>query len=286
MPLKKILNQQEDATHQRLQEVCEQYGASVFAKVRLADVLPIENSGISDIEYRFALQSHFDFIVCDSVHIPLFAVEFDGLTHESETQKDRDQKKVSLCERFDLPLLRINSKYLSRQYRDYDLLTWFVEVWFLQRAFDQAQAAGSISFDEPFDPMMFIHLPGRKNRFPLWLSAPLGVKIQRLREAGKCADWFPSKWMGRDERGNIHGLSWIGIDDNYGVFAQTGIRSQKFPVIFIIDLLSELLIFQIYEELTLVLEGKTRPIPKSEFETILTEFKTRFHIFLSTPTST
>ncbi len=50
--LKKILNLHEEATHLRLKDVCEKHGANIYSKVRLADVLPIEGSGISDAEYR------------------------------------------------------------------------------------------------------------------------------------------------------------------------------------------------------------------------------------------
>jgi len=79
----------------------------------------------------------------------------------------------------------------------------------------------------------------------------------------------------KDELGNLYGLSWLGINDTCGVFALTGIRNQSFPVLRF-DLLGELLVFQIYEELTLVLEGKAAPVLKSEFDTILAEFKTRY----------
>jgi hypothetical protein len=76
--LKKILNLHQEATDRRLRPLCEQFGASLYPKVRVADVLPIECSGISDQDYRFCLQSHFDILVTDSEEPPLFVVEFDG----------------------------------------------------------------------------------------------------------------------------------------------------------------------------------------------------------------
>lgn len=112
MALKKILNFHEEVTHKRLREICAQYGACVYTKIRFADIIPIEKSGISDSEYRFALQSHFDFVVSDSKHTPLFAVEFDGQTHNKAEQKARDKVKDNLCSQFAFPILRINSKYL------------------------------------------------------------------------------------------------------------------------------------------------------------------------------
>ena len=71
MQFKKILNLSEEATHLRLREACESRGASVYPKVRVADVLPIEDSGIEPKQYEFALKAHFDFVVTDSEHNPL-----------------------------------------------------------------------------------------------------------------------------------------------------------------------------------------------------------------------
>lgn len=128
--MKKLLNFQEALTNRRLKSVCEHNGALVFAKVRLADVLPIEESGISTDLYRFALKSHFDFVVTDSKHMPLLSVEFDGSLHNTVEQRERDSKKDKLCVHFGFPLLRINSRYLEAKYRSLDLLTWIVEKWF------------------------------------------------------------------------------------------------------------------------------------------------------------
>jgi Protein of unknown function (DUF2726) len=79
--LNRLLNQSEEITYSRLTSICEPIGAHVYPKVRLADVFPIANSGITDEEFRFCLQSHFDFIVTNEQHEPLFAVEFDGDSH-------------------------------------------------------------------------------------------------------------------------------------------------------------------------------------------------------------
>src|SRR5947209_12820644 len=50
---KKVLNLHEEAVSQKLRAMCDQYGAVVYAKIRIADILPIENSGISNEEYAF-----------------------------------------------------------------------------------------------------------------------------------------------------------------------------------------------------------------------------------------
>src|SRR5437899_12157183 len=100
---KRLLTQAEEAVNDVLKPLCENWGVHTFIKVRLADVLPIENSGIDNAAYHFALQSHFDFVAADSDLNPRFAVEFDGETHASNVQQQRDRQKNQLCERFCLP---------------------------------------------------------------------------------------------------------------------------------------------------------------------------------------
>lgn len=183
--LKRILNLHEEATYLGLREVCEAYGSHVYPKVRVADVLKIEGSGIADDLYRYALQSHFDFVVTNSDHGPVFAVEFDGPTHQSEGQKAGDEKKNGLCARFNFPLLRVTASYFGKKYRDMDLLTWFVVVWFAQKWFEKAQESGQIPYDEPFMPQAILNIQEQSKQFPLWLSADVNQGIPCLLQNGR-----------------------------------------------------------------------------------------------------
>jgi Protein of unknown function (DUF2726) len=101
--VKKLLNLHEEATRSRLKATCSEWGATVFAKVRMADILPIENSGIPDADFRFALRSYFDFVVCDTEHTPLFAVEYDRPSHDKSEQARRDIQKNGLWKGFSFP---------------------------------------------------------------------------------------------------------------------------------------------------------------------------------------
>jgi len=125
-----MLNGPERITYTRLREVCELHVAEVYAKVRLADVLPIEGSGLPEASYEFALQSHYDFVVTGRDQVPLFAMEFDGPRHGHSPQSDRDAKKDELSRRFGLPLLRIRAEDLCRTEWQLDRLTELIEKWF------------------------------------------------------------------------------------------------------------------------------------------------------------
>jgi len=128
--LKRMLNIPERITYARLREVCELHGAEVYPKVRLADVLSIEGSGLPEALYEFALQSHYDFVVTGRDQVSLFAVEFDGPQHGHSPQSERDAKKDNLSNRFGLPLLRIQAVDLCRTEWQLDRLTELIEQWF------------------------------------------------------------------------------------------------------------------------------------------------------------
>ncbi|GIW42014.1 MAG: hypothetical protein KatS3mg076_2591 [Candidatus Binatia bacterium] len=252
---KKILNLHEQATHLRLRKACEPWGASVHLKVRVADVLPIEGSGITRDQYEFALKSHFDFLVTDSDHSPLFAVEFDGPPHLTREQRARDDRKNKLCDRFSFPLLRINCEYLLEKHRQMDLLTWFVEVWFLKAAFAEAQQKGEVSWDEPFTPGSIMTLPGRKEPFPLWLSLDARVEIGKLHLAGKCHDYAPSSAVGMDSANNYRAIAYILTVPRRGLVAQTGMRSHRFPIP-ISELLEDIVVLELFLRLKDALVGR------------------------------
>ena len=91
--LKRLLNRSEEMTDARLRAVCEPHGVRVFAKVRLADIFPIEDSGITPRAYSFALRSHIDFLVVDEDYDPIFGAEFDGPRHGETIQVQRDVLK-------------------------------------------------------------------------------------------------------------------------------------------------------------------------------------------------
>jgi hypothetical protein len=112
------------------------HGARLNMKERVADVLTISGSGISDQEYGYALQAHIDFVICryDAERIrdiPQFAVEFDGSQHDTDPQQiERDQLKDAICEQLDFPLVRARAPALQRV-GDKALLEWLAELWFV-----------------------------------------------------------------------------------------------------------------------------------------------------------
>jgi hypothetical protein len=260
----RLMNNYEELTFDTLSETCTEWDAHVYPKVRLADIFPIANSGITDLEFRFCLQSHFDFVVTDSDFQPLFAVEFDGKTHQTLEQRHRDNRKGVLCERFKLPVLRINSRYLDDRYRDMNLLCYLIEIWFLSPAFNAEQAKGNIPPDELFDPAFILRLPGRKHVFPLWLSVDIQSQIRKLSDAGRCQDPGPSHVVAVDAQGTWRAIAYIFIASDKGIYTETAMRAQAFPIV-ASDFLADIAIRDLYERLLAVLGGKLPSTSAAEF---------------------
>lgn len=272
-----LVDDYEKVTDARLQEACSRLGARVCPKVGLKEVLPIEGSGLPFELFRYALQAHFDFVVVDRASIPLFAVEFDGASHRYEEQKRRDVKKNALCERFQFPLLRINSRHLTKKYRGMDLLSWFVDVWFAAQAFEDAQENGLVPWDEPFEPAFFVTWSEHKRRFPLWLTLDIQQEIRALSEAGKCLDPAPSFIIGADSKNNYHAICFLEVTRGRAVCVTTGMRNQSFPVL-LGDALEQIVIFDIYHELQRVLSGDARLIDMKRVDLMIRSFRTTYEL--------
>ncbi|MFZ2754130.1 MAG: DUF2726 domain-containing protein, partial [Lysobacteraceae bacterium] len=229
----RLLNHYEEITYGALTRVCESNGARVFPKVRVADVFPLQNSGIPPAHFTYGLRSHFDFLVTDHDYQPQFSVEFDGPLHKtSAIQRQRDALKDDLCERFNHALLRVNSKYLKPNYRGLDLITYFVDAWFLEKAFDEAQRNGAVPYDEDFD-IAFIYSngdPGAK-KWPYWISLDIQLSIQQLHKAGHVGQMAPSHQVGIDSQGNYRCLTWLVMDVKTVVVVTTGMRAQRFHAV-------------------------------------------------------
>ena len=246
--LKRLFNSSEQPAYERLKSICDENGAQVFSKIRLADVLPIENSGISNQAYSFALKSHFDFVVAGSDLIPRFAVEFDGPMHRQSDQKERDKLKDDLCKRFDLPLLRITSAYLDKQFRGLDLLTYFVELWFVQEWIDDAYKTGALPPDADVDPALIVTPRDGKTKFPYWLSLDHRIALQKLYEDGRILARCESSRVSIDQNENYRCVSYLEVQQDRYVIAETGMKSQRFPVIQS-DLISDIALSDLFTKL-------------------------------------
>lgn len=286
--VKKLLNSYENLTHQRLLAACQRWRSVVFPKVRIADVLPISNSGIDSTDFSFALKSHFDFVVADEQHMPQFAAEFDGPSHNEEVRVSRDETKNRLCARFAFPLLRINAKFLPSTHRGMDLLSWLVEDWFLSQAFYEAQKQGHISPYEAYDPFLVLAdstdeliEPDKIKLFPLWPSKDVFAELRAFHRKGILKSPNPSLFVGLDDSGNHRAISWIGINSAQEIIANTAMRSQLFPSVSFSDLAGEIVAFELLQEVKRFMAGEHVPTYLDSIQSTVDEYMENYRLCYS-----
>jgi hypothetical protein len=265
MMLKRLLNRAEENTFRILQGACIVDDACVHAKIGLREIFNFLDSSLTPELRDYCFTAHFDFLITDAQFSPLFAVEFDGPMHHSQKQKLRDAKKNALCKIFGLPLLRINSRYLHPTYRGMDLLAWFTECFFVNRAFNEAQAAGMISSEEGFTHQFIYSIGDGGRHWPLWLSHDIREHLRKLHKSGKCHDWIPSYVVGRDQEQTCQAMAVIAVTDQSGVFARTAMKAQQFPIAEE-EAVEELVVFEVFESLQKVLSGLQKPLPLYEID--------------------
>lgn len=277
---KRLLNYEEELTNERLKDLCKRSGAHVFVKVRLADIFPLEGSGIHEEAYRFALQSHFDFVITNQDLIPLFGVEYDGPYHTAPTQQERDALKMDLCRRFKFPLLRVNARYLLDRRAGLDLLGWFIHAWFTQRAINNAYETGQLPPDAMVDPIDVLSIPGIPTAFPLWLSAEARADFVRRAEKTRTQDPIPSCMVGKDAEGNYHAVAWLRIDRQRGLRVYTGMRRQLFPVS-VSEVVEDLAVLELHGVLKRYEAGEAPSISLEVLSEDLKQFRQRYHSVLT-----
>jgi hypothetical protein len=143
--LKKLSNKGETKVFDQVSPIADRYGASVYRKIRIADVIDIDRLNIGSLG-SYALKAHYDFVVADESENPLFAIEFDGPGHTT----DHDAKKDEISRRADLALFRVDLQSSRIETAHLTFLEYMTHLWFLARRFEEMRAAGTVPPDEPF----------------------------------------------------------------------------------------------------------------------------------------
>lgn len=238
--MNRLVDRYEQMTHNAVKPIADRFGLSIFPKVRVADVIDPDEVGATGDLKNYALKAHFDFVICRNSWDPVYAIEFDGASHQSARQRERDAKKDELCKRDNLPILRIHSEHLTTGYSHLTLLGWLVEVAEMKVAFDAEQEAGRISWEEDFDPFFLMSMEPGEPKFPYWISGLPRVRIERLHKRGLIHHPCGSGFFGLTDDKLYRGAELIAVTPTIGILVKGAMRDQNFPAPFG-DLLSEIL---------------------------------------------
>lgn len=271
-----LLNRSEEVAFRELEAIASDNSMRVFAKPRLSDVIQKDSTVLTQREFNFYTRSHCDFVITNAAFKPLMIVEYDGPLHQSsEKQQERDQIKNELCSRAQLGMLRINARHVTKLYRGMTVLRWIIEVSELEKAFYEAQDAGHVPHDEPFDPAMFTTVSKGK-RFPYWLSAPATQSIHsffKTRDPNEPKGW--TGVLGYDSERIGYRLSYLYFG-NHILWARTAVRKQQldFPDY---DLLSELDTCELGISLGKFRRGEIGSCSREDFRPIFEGFCARYN---------
>lgn len=143
--LRKLSTRREVEVFEQISPIAARYQATVYRKVRIADVIDIKQLSASTLR-GYALAAHFDFVVADETERPQFALEFDGSGHTPS----HDHKKDKICFLADLALFRADLRSTRFKTARLRFLEYLVNFWFLGNKFKEMLATGMLPADEPF----------------------------------------------------------------------------------------------------------------------------------------
>lgn len=81
----------EKDAYNHLKAIAEPMGLTVFAKVRLLDLLEPVKGNKKYKTYFYKIQAkHVDFVLCDSKLVARYIIELDDSSHDTKARKERD----------------------------------------------------------------------------------------------------------------------------------------------------------------------------------------------------
>lgn len=240
-----LVNDGEFRTDEALREACDALGYRVTPKVRVADALLIDRSGLTDEEYGYALKAHFDWVVVNSeTSRPEFAIEFDGSSHAEDRVRHRDAIKDRICARLGMPLLRIDHTAF-RPIVQRTVIYYLVESWSLMLGFLAGQDEGSIPEDEVWTPWGFIEeIDEVTGAIQLRdLAAPARQFIAREARNGVLTHEAPYhcyKSRRLDDPDHTEAFAWVYTTTGKMIVGHVRLRTYTFPAVLDFDLADDL----------------------------------------------
>lgn len=275
---KVLVNNAEERAFQLLGEALHQYDARLWAKVRIADILDIKNSGLTKDEYAYALKAHFDFAIEPKGQPVAFAVEFDEEYHITDPKARRnDNLKNLICEKLGLPLLRVEIDKL-KQVGKYSILGWLVELWFLYNDFLDAQSRGDVSLDEPFDYQSIFtsSIDDKVEYFPYDPFRNYRTFLMNLCRSNKtmACSVLAVETLG----GNIEAIAIISLNNNKAILGRAKCKSFLFPPITPGELAEELSMKDVFSNYWKYREGTYKTVTHTEANGLLKKFKSNSQV--------
>lgn len=206
-----------------LADYAKEHGYRISLKMRLRDVIDVDDLPLSAKERNFAFTSHLDFVAVDArTHLPVIAIEYDGPQHLTDhLQIERDRIKDKLCEAAELPLLRIDNHFTRKEGR-WRVLTYILWAHEMGKAYYESVGDGPISDEDGFDAGTFL-LPkedGAGLEFSMLGGQGLTYMVGFRQRQN--VEWQVSWWRGGD--GQVEARSLVALANGQFLVANCAIR--------------------------------------------------------------
>lgn len=87
-----ILTYNEKDAYKKIKEITDKYGYTLFAKVRLFDLVePVKGNPKYKTNLYKIQAKHVDFVICDEKLVARYVIELDDNSHNSEKRRQRDE---------------------------------------------------------------------------------------------------------------------------------------------------------------------------------------------------
>lgn len=104
-----LFSYNEKEAYSKLKPIAEEMGYTVFAKVRLLDLLtPTKNSPNYRSNFNKIKAKHVDFVLCDEKLVARYIIELDDSSHERPDRKKRDQFVDQIVESVGYKIIHTN----------------------------------------------------------------------------------------------------------------------------------------------------------------------------------
>lgn len=229
---------------------------AVYPKVRIADVVEINQSMISDELYTYALKAHFDFILIQKNKLVL-AIEYDGPWHAFKPSViENDKLKAQICARFDIPLIRVDGHFL-RPIADFRLLAWIIKVW-LEKRYLLPEWSGA---DE-----LFSYLSNRRDLDPFC--------DQRCFVVADLRDRFEVESLsGRDRLGFLVAAEILWLDEKTAIVGRGRCQPNRYLPVCEQSITQDFAIIDLYDKFRAFEKGDTRVIDFARAKKLKQSFK-------------
>ncbi len=262
-----LVNPMEHRADDLLQRTAEARGDRLLTKVRLADAIDVGDWG--NPHRDFAMRAHLDFLMVNAAKSePIFAVEIDGARHKTnQVQRRRDVLKDELCRAAGLPLLRVGSDFARRE-GSVVLLDYLCEAYYRSVAFEAAQEAGHIPWDEPFLHWSFIETNPDTGRISLsGLDMKARAELQRLYNENRLPHFAPDTWVGEvDQWGDLRSDLYLGVGNDLTLVGSSTVRHFGWFGISAAELSEELALLELRGEVARWLAGEGVAWGRAEFQ--------------------